>query len=142
MSKLPVQLKDTAVFFCWIGGIFIIAGLCWFLTKPLRADLLRQTVNRAWAESGESFRLREPIAPGTMKPGLSRLGSWYSVDDENRALVFTLIADGIFLPCTAIVDSNGKVQNIMPLIGNGEKFMNRISPGIKQLYIRRIEGRP
>ena len=130
------RFRDAFICTGWIAGLICAAGLCWGLTAPLRTSLLQQAVNKAWTRTGESPRLEAPVAnPG---PRLSRLGAWYTCD-EGRAVIFTIIADGIFLPCAAMVGSNGKVEKILPLTASGEKMMNRVSPGILQLHIRRIE---
>ena len=137
-------LKDTAVLLGWIAGLLCIGGLCWFLSKPLRTDILRQSINRAWTRTNETRRLDATVGPGVLKPGLMRLGTWYTVTggdgNGNRALIFTVIADGSFLPCAAIVNRDGKVDEILPLTAGGSKLLNRISPGVLNFYIRRIEG--
>ena len=146
MKELTVPgIRDTAVLLGWIGGLLCIGGLCWFLTKPLRTDFLQQSVNRAWMRTNETRRLDTPVATAAMKPGLSRLGTWYTMTDKNttdnnRALVFSVISGGSFFPCAAIVNQEGKVEEILPLTASGAKLMNKISPGILRLYIRRIEG--
>jgi len=113
--------------------------LCWSLTRPLRTDLLRNSINRAWSQTGESRWLQAPVLPGSLPSRLSRLGTWYTTE-EGRVLVFTIITDGVFLPCAAIVDASGMVEEIMPLGPRGEKTLARVSPGIIALHIRRIQG--
>ncbi|MCL2833653.1 MAG: DUF3821 domain-containing protein [Treponema sp.] len=134
------KLKDTAIFFGWIAGLLVIGGLCFFLTGSLRSDLLQSSINRAWAQSGVAYRLQAPADPGSVSPALSRLGSWYTIDEENRALVFTLVSDGIFLPCAAIVDSQGKTVKMLPLSSSGDKIFDRVPDKVKLLYQRRIEN--
>jgi len=140
MNRLVIpKFRDSAIFCCWIAGLLLIGSLCWFLTRPVRSEFLLRSVNRAWTQSGQTERLQGPIDPKTMKPELSRLGFWYSVDDENQALVFTMMTDGVFLPCAAIVDQQGKVEKILPLNSGGEKSLDRVPEKVLQLYIRRIE---
>ena len=139
-KQLLDRLKDSSILLAWIAALFLIACLCWVLTKPLRADILRRSVNNAFTQTGTSRQLGEVLAPGTLSPSIERLGYWYSIDNDRRVLVFSLIAEGIFLPCAAIVNSNGRVEELIPLSSSGGKIFNRISPGLKQLYIRRIEG--
>ena len=141
MSNISIpRLKDTLIFLGWIGGLICIGGLCWFLSRPLRVELLRQSVNRGWTYTGDSRRLESSVVPQTLKSWQARLGTWYNIGGGNRALIFTLIGDGIFLPCAAIVNPSGRVEEILPLGGNGDKLLSRVSPGIIRLYIRRIEG--
>ena len=141
MSKFTAdRLKDSLIFIAWVGGLLCIGGLCWFLSKPLRVEQLRQSVNRGWIETGYNYRLDAPVLPQALNSGQARLGTWYNMSGGNRALIFTLIGDGVFLPCAAIVNSGGKVIEILALGNDGEKLLGNISPGIMKLYIRRIEG--
>ena len=140
MNKLLLdRLKDTSIFLGWIAGLLLISGFCWFLSRPLRVNFLMSSINNAFTQSGDTRRLTESVTAGSLSPGLERLGTWYNLNTGNKAIVFTLIADGIFMPCMAVLDSVGKVQEIIPLSSNGSRMLTRISPGIIQLYIRRIE---
>ena len=141
MSKFLIhKLKDSIILFSWMGGLVFIAGLCWFLTRPLRTEFLRYSINHAWIMTGNTLRLEMPVAPGTLEPGLSRLGTWFTLNNGNRALIFTLASGGQFIPCAAIVDSGGKVVEFVPL--SSGPGLDRVSPGIVQLHKRRIEGQP
>jgi hypothetical protein len=141
MSNISIpRLKDTAILFGWIAALLLIGCLCWFLTMPLRNDTLRNSVNRVFIQAGDARRLDAPIAPAAIKPSLGRIGTWFTMRDGYRALVFSLIADGVFLPCAAIVNPQGKLEEIIPLSDGGAKLLARVSPGIIKLYTRRIEG--
>ena len=141
MKAFPIpRFRDTILLICWIAGLVSICGLCWFLSGPLRADLLQRSINRAWISSGDSRRLETQIPPGSLKPNLERLGTWYTLAGGNRVLVFTIISDGIFLPCAAIINPRGKVIEMTPLGMNGRRLLSRAPSGIIQLYTRRIEG--
>ena len=146
------QVKDAAILIGWIAGLVLIAGLCWFLTQPLRSVYLLNAVNRVLAQSGDSRRLGERMPPGAVEAGLSRMGSWYTMRESSlrlagnvpagrRALVFTFIGEGTFFPCVAMV-AGGKVEEFIPLGSHGEKMLKRVSPGVLRIYARRIEGSP
>jgi len=136
---MTFRFKDVMILSCWIAGLICIGGLCWGLTGPLRTSLLQQAINRAWTRT-EAPRLLE-TSVSNLNPRQSHIGTWYSCDDGTRACIFTIIADGIFLPAAAIVDSDGNVEDILPLTAGGQRLLNRVSPGIIQLHIRRIEER-
>jgi hypothetical protein len=141
MNKFSIlRFKDTAILCGWIGALILICCLSWFLTRPLRADFLRNSVNRVLVRTGEIRRLEALTPAAAIKPSLGRMGTWFNMNDGYRALVFTLIADGVFLPCAAIVDPLGKMEEIIPLSPSGLKLLNRVSPGIIKIYTRRIEG--
>ena len=138
-KQLLDKLKDTSILIAWIFGLILISCLCWVLSKPVRTDFLRRSINNALIYSANSQQLGQALPPGSLNPGLEHLGVWYALDNGSKAVIFSIIADGIFLPCAVIVNTNGKVQELIPLSSSGRKILNRISPGIIQLYIKRIE---
>jgi hypothetical protein len=151
--------KDSLLFSLWIGVIFLAAFLCWFLTQPLRADILKNAVNRNLSErtgsdrnpsalgsggasGGEAApRLEKFIPPGGLESGTFRMGYWFTIKDgkNSKALVFVLAAEGTFLPCLAIV-TDKKVEAILPLGSHSKELFGRLTPGVLRIYVRRIEG--
>jgi hypothetical protein len=139
-NSLMPRIKDSAILLGWIGGIILAGGLCWQLTRNTRAELLMVSVNLALAGEGNPLRLEKPIAFRDLPSNAARMGTWFSLEDGNRkALVFTMIAGGSFLPCAALVDAGGKVERIFPLNSHSSKLLSRISPGVLRIYTRRIE---
>jgi len=148
-----VIFRDTIKIFGWIASILIIAGLCWTLTQSVRNRFLARAVNRVLEQYGDSRRVAE-LSSSVGTGGTSLIGSWHNITearkvgvfpDENfpvgsSAFIFSFIAEGTIFPCVAVVDSMGKVQEFIPLNTHGKKILDRISPGILKLYIRRIEG--
>jgi hypothetical protein len=153
LSKLldSVIIRDAIKLFGWIGSILIAAGVCWMLTQPVRNRYLLRAVNRGLEQYGDSRRVAE-LSSG--RGGVSLIGSWYTMtkarqqgisgaddfSEGTKAFVFSFIAEGTFFPCVAVIDPEGKVKEFIPLNIHGKKMMDRISPGILKLYIRRIEG--
>ena len=159
-------VKDTAIFFGWITGILLIAGICWSVTQPVRNRFLLKAVNRVLEQSGDSRRLGELFSPGRSSP---LVGAWYTMSQVRQtnvsgnetslspyqraedgrqmsalavrtsAFVFPFIGEGTFFPCVAVITEDGKVEEFIPLNSHGEKILSRISPGILRLYERRIE---
>jgi hypothetical protein len=141
-SGIP-RLKDLSILAGWIGGLLLIGGLCWFLSAPLRTQRLMKSVNRVFALAGDPRRLDAAIPPSELSSEASRIGTWYNMAFShagNRAVVFTLIAEGRFFPCAAEINPEGRVEEIIPLSGEGEGALAVLSPGSIQIYIRRIEG--
>jgi len=136
-------LRNAAIFVGWIAGLILIAGLTWFLTEPARNRFLLKAVNQVLEQYGDSRRLELPVSPGTLKAGVSKMGSWYTMTElpeGSRAFIFTFIGDGSFFPCAALVAPGGKVEEFLPLNSQGQRMMKRISPEILKLYAWRIEG--
>ena len=148
MVRLAPRFKDTLISITWIGGLVLIGGLSWYLTRPLRTNFLMNSIDQALISMGDSRRLEAAVNPenrGTFGPlnfgPLSTKGHWFSLrGEEDRLLFFTLISDVTFLPCAAILSPEGKVKEIIPLSSRGESALNYVSPVIVRLYIRRIEG--
>ena len=141
------RVKDSFILIAWIAGLLLIGGLCWFLTRSVRTDFLKNSINNALIKMGDPRSLEAPITLGNIKSGrasgpLSPQGQWFKLKgEENRLLFFTLFSDGTFFPCAAIMNPQGKVAEILALSNRGEKMLANVSPGIIRLYIRRIEGR-
>ena len=137
--------RDSLILIAWISAILLIGGLFWLLTRPIRTEFLQRSIDRALTAAGDERHLDSPLT-GPLTPQrtfgpLSPQGYWFSLkEEENRLLFFTLIADGTFQPCAAILNPWGKVVEIIALSGRGEKALSNVSPGIIRLYIRRIEG--
>ena len=133
-------IKDAMILFGWIAAMLVIAGVCWVLTQPVRNRFLVRAVNRVLAQSGDSRRLTGPVLSGGRGSLLS--GSWFAMTGggSDRAFVFSFIGDGAFFPCAAIITQDGKVREFVPLNSYGERALKRVSPGILNIYTRRIEG--
>jgi hypothetical protein len=133
--------KDLGIFAGWIGGILLIGGGLWFFTQSVRREMLQEQVNRVLADAGYSQYL-EGSLPGTALPtrGIP-LGTWYTLSNSgSRALVFSIMADGVLFPCVAVVSPLGKVDEIIPLNSYSEQTLKQLPQGIIKTYIRRIEA--
>ncbi|MDR1031306.1 MAG: hypothetical protein LBL76_10610 [Treponema sp.] len=143
--KIRDSLKARGLFIGWIAGILVAGGGVWFYTQPLRSTILLQTVNQVLESIQDSRRLEELI-PHPVSWGRIPWGSWYTlVDSEDRAVVFSVMNQGIFIPCMAVVSaSTGKVvdDTILPLTKQPEQTLKQIPRGIITSYIRRIESPP
>jgi hypothetical protein len=137
------KFRDFAVFTGWIAGILLLGSLCWFLTRSPRADFLMRSVNRSLREGGYSVAVGRPLTQRELEPEAARMGQWFFQAGEEeqyrRVLVFTMIDGGVFFPCAALVNG-GTVEEIVPLSRYAGKFLTRVSPGVINLYKRRIEG--
>jgi len=148
MKNITVVLKDRAILAGWIAGLVLIASLLWSLSYPFRAFCLMRATNKVLITMDDPRRL---VAPVHHFAGLASLGCWYRLSggsggDANNAnaeslfYVFALVQGGILVPCGAEVSNEGKVIEIIPLSNHARQLMNRIPPGVIQMYVRRIEG--
>ena len=139
-DSLVKRIKDSSILIAWIGGLILIGGMSWFLSRHIRANFLMNSINQVLISMEDSRRLEAPINSGPRRSSGFK-GQWFSLfEEEDRLLFFTLISDRTFLPCAAILDPNGRVKELIPLSSRGERSPNFVSPGLIRLYIRRIEG--
>ena len=141
-NQSPHQAKDTILLIGWIAVILIMAVCLWIFTQQSRNNSLIIAVNKVLEQSGDSRKLRELDA--LELPYSFGMSKWFSLDsgkqfsDEKKAFVFSLLGEGTFFPCLAVVADDGKVEEFIPLNVHGEKIIKRISPGILKIYSRRI----
>ncbi|GHU94616.1 hypothetical protein FACS189479_07580 [Spirochaetia bacterium] len=136
-GKFP-WLKDSCLLLGWMAGLFLVGGLLWSLTEPVRGRVLQKTVNRVMADTGESLRLSGALEKTPVKR--MPLGTWYHIDgSDDRMLVFPLISGGAVFPCGAVVNPGGKVERVIPLGVHGEQLFKDLPQGILRIYIHRIE---
>jgi len=135
------QAKNPAVFISWISAILILAGLFWVLTQPLRTRTLVRAVNRVLEQSEDFRRLNEYSTNGGA--GFFGMNAQFIVSGDAagmKAVVFPFLGEGTFFPCLAMLNADGRVVEFIPLNNHGKRVMSRMSPGILQIYVRRIEG--
>ena len=133
-------LKEPALLLGWIAVIILMAALSWFLTQPLRSRLFQRAVNRALEQSNVPERLGEPIQNGALSFGIGGNYFYMGISAESTAYIFTLIGEGSFFPCLALINREGIVEEIIPLGLHAQRMIKRISPGTLAIYARRIEG--
>ncbi|MCL2601725.1 MAG: hypothetical protein FWD91_02810 [Treponema sp.] len=143
-NKNTAPLKDAAIFAGWIAGLILIAGLAWFFTQPVRGRVILASVNNVLERSSDPRRLAAPITTALQPTGASRAGLWFAAanrtSEKSFIFIFAFIAEGTFFPCAAVVSARGEVQEFIPLSVHGERVLRRISPGIQDVYKRRIVG--
>lgn len=138
INSLVPELQDRAIFFGWVAGLAIAGALLWTLTQPLREDYLLRSVNRLFTAANDNRRLAAPLGRAQAKSGPT--GVWYSLRNSTSTMyVFTVMRDGILVPCGAQVSPEGTVEAIIPLGVNAVQVFDRISPALMRIYIQRIE---
>ncbi|MDR2470801.1 MAG: hypothetical protein LBD09_01660 [Treponema sp.] len=149
LKNLFSRMKDSLLLGGWIGGILLLGGLLWFFTRPFQTQALMNQVNRTLARREEpaGWRLLAPIPRRELGREGKFRGFWYTRSggdaDEaaaGRAVVFTVMGSGVLIPCAAAVSPAGLVEEIFPLTLGGEAGLERLTPGIMEAYIRRIEA--
>jgi hypothetical protein len=133
------SLKDRAILAGWIAGLILAGALLWSLSFPFRSACLMRSVNKTLTETGDERRLLTPLS----RPVKGQLptGCWYVLDKPDTLFfVFTVMRDGMFVPCGAEISGDAKVTDIIPLGNHARQVMERIPPGLIHVYTHRIES--
>ncbi|MDR2110615.1 MAG: hypothetical protein LBP32_04840 [Spirochaetaceae bacterium] len=137
-GALSSGTKNAGILAGWIGGILIAGGLAWFLTQPLRVNFLMRAVNQVFLRAGEAHRLSAAIPPENHE---RPFGSWYALENSpDRAVVFSVMIDGVLASFAAIVSPEGTVDSVIPLSGHAVQIMDRLPGSTLRPYIRRVEA--
>jgi hypothetical protein len=140
-EKRRFGIRDMGILAAWIAGLCLAGGLAWFLTQPLRNSFVIHTVNRTLERSGESRRLEAPVSPWGKNGAAFQLGSWYTVREETgRAVVFSIMNDGILAPYAAFLSGQGTAGPFIPLSVHAERLLDRLPREVLQTYVWRIES--
>jgi hypothetical protein len=140
MNDLTSAVKDRAVFLGWVAGLVLIAALFWSLSFPFRSVCLMNSTNKTLAAMNDARRLCAPLLR-PIAAGTDPLGCWYRLSDSDSLFfVFTIMREGILVPCGAEIAENGKLVEIIPLGSHARQVMNQIPPGLVQLYVHRLES--
>ena len=139
--KDTMIIKDSLVFIAWISAILLVAGIIWALTQPVRNRFLVKAVNQVLEQSEDPRRLTEPSynAKGASMFAGSNFEMGRIQGERKNAIVFSFIGEGTFFPCIAVISSEGKVEEFIPLNNYGEKLLQHIPPGILKIYSKHIE---
>ncbi|MDR1251559.1 MAG: hypothetical protein LBK62_05270 [Treponema sp.] len=133
------ELKGRAIFLAWIAGILLAGLLLWSLTQSLQARNLLRAVNKVLISLEDSRRLSAPL--GRRAVTTNPMGIWYSMLGSSASMfVFPIMWDGILIPCGALVSSEGKVEELLPLTGHARQVLDQLPQGLVQLYVRRVEA--
>jgi hypothetical protein len=133
------NLSETPVFTVWVAALALAGSLLWGLTVGARGDITIKTVNRYLGSIGENRRIESALSTWRIPGRVTQLGTWYTMTSAEKAVIFPLIMEGIFSPCLAIINSDGKLGTLIPLTANGDSILPRLNPGYLQIWTDRIE---
>ena len=145
-TLLKGELRDAGVFLGWIAGMFLIAGLAWFFTRPVRAGSAIRHINATLSALGETRKLEAPLVfdrsvPRRKAARAARLGVWYTLaNSEDRGVVFSIMADGILAPFLVFVSPGGEAGQPIPLGAHSALIMDRLPRGTIRASMSRFEA--
>jgi hypothetical protein len=137
------RLKEAGVFLAWLAGLFLIAGLAWFFSRSVRTDASMRTINTALRSAREFRQVEAPLAdksiPRLKAAKAAQLGTWYSLQNsEDRAVVFSIMTDGILAPYVLFISPKGEAGQPLPLGAHSARMLERLPPELVQTYSNRL----
>jgi hypothetical protein len=135
--NLNINIKNKALTLGWVLGIILVSGLFWRLTQGLQSYYLLRAVNTVFISMDDPRRVSSSLP---QNGGHGLYGYWYSMYwSDEKMFVFSVIHDGISIPLGAIVNSNNKVKEVIPLSANAIQYFEKLPASVIQMYITRIE---
>jgi hypothetical protein len=136
-QDIKFKLKDHFIFSGWIAGLVVAFALVWILCRPLLSAYLMASANQSL--QGKMPRLSAPAQLATDKA--MPLGMWYSLENsKDMVFIFTIIQEGILIPCGARISSDGKVAELFPVGRHAQAVWDAIPANVAGMYARRIEN--
>jgi outer membrane protein OmpA-like peptidoglycan-associated protein len=134
-------LKSTGIFAGWIAGILVVGGLVLGFTQNIRDQSLKNSVNTVLAELRDPRQLDQVIPDNELPKNMSNLGTWFTrAGSDNRLLVFSIMNEGIPVPCLAELTTDGTVSELIPLNGHSRQVLKNLPKGTLNVYLNRIEA--
>jgi hypothetical protein len=133
------SLNENSVFAIWMAVIVLVCALLWGLTAGLRSNITINVVNKILSGEGEERQIEHAISMWHIPGNIAQLGMWFTMTSHENAVIFPFIIDGIFSPCLAIIDNDGKIGKLIPLTVNADRVISRTSPGYLRILVDRIE---
>ena len=133
------SLSETSIFAIWIVILMLTGALLWGFTTDMRNDIMAKTINKILDEAGEQRRLETAVSTWHIPGNLTQFGTWYMMTSHENAVLFSIITEGIFLPCLAIINNDGNLGALIPLTVNADRVISRMDPGHLRIWVDRIE---
>jgi hypothetical protein len=134
------NLNEMSIFAIWFVVMVFAGVLTWGLTAGTRGNVTIETVNRYLDSIGESRQIASAVPTWHIPGRVTQIGTWYNMTSTEKAVIFPLIREGIFSPCLAVINSDGKIGTLIPLTANGDSVLPRLNPGYLQIFTDRIES--
>jgi hypothetical protein len=133
------NLNKTSVFAIWMAVITLAGALIWGFTAGLRNNITANMVNKILADLGEKRRIEQAVSTWHIPGNIAQFGTWFTMTSNENAVIFPFIVEGIFSPCLAIIDNDGKLGKLLPLTVNADRVISRSNPGYLLILTERIE---
>ena len=129
MKKISPSLKEKLILAAWISGLIIASALLWSLSASFRSRLAMNSVNSVLNEMNDDRRLLSP----------AEIPDCYMLADSNSLFyVFSIMWEGILVPCAAEISEEGIVIDTIPLGNHAMQIIKFIPQEQIQIYLNQI----
>ena len=139
MSYKGNSFKDKAVFASCIFFVIIIFTLIWKFSSSFRTELLMRSVNNTLYAMNDNRHLyaSAEMPNKTNVP----IGYCYAISgSESLFYVFSIMWEGILVPCGAEISEEGEVSNLTPIGNHARQIFKYIPEEQIMVYTRRFES--
>jgi hypothetical protein len=134
------DLTPRGYFVIWLCGLLLIAFLLWQLSGTARSAMEINLANKILENAGGKNKISSALK-GWFLPGrATQAGTWYLLQDDNIALIFTVPVDGLFVPFLATFNTVNEIEAIYPLSKTAEYTVlpEKNNSGILDMWMLRI----
>ena len=129
MKKISPSLKEKLILTAWISGLIIASVLLWTLSSSLRSRITMNSVNSVLNAMNDERRLLSP----------AEIPDCYKISDSNSLFyLFSVIWEGILVPCGAEISEDGEIIDTVPLGNHARQIIKFIPQGHIQIYLQQI----
>jgi outer membrane protein OmpA-like peptidoglycan-associated protein len=134
-------LKNTGIVAGWIVSFISLWGLLFGLTQQVRAQILKDSVNKTLEELHDPRKLDQLIPAEALPKNMGSLGTWYTqVGAEERFCLFSILNEGIAVPYLASLSEQGTVTELLPLNTVARQILVNLPSETLALYLSRMEA--
>ncbi len=134
------KLKDMMIFAGWILGILVFGGLLWYLTQDFRDHRMVRTINAVLIQNNDRRRvlsvLSDQLTSGRTFQHYERFSV---VGSAGIAVVITMYDNAVPAVCAVFVNSDGTVQDFVPLDDHSAQIWGRLEKTKRDVYTIYIE---
>ena len=129
MKKISSSLKEKLILTAWISGLIIASVLLWSLSSSFRSMLTMNSVNSFLSTINDERRLLSPV----------EIQNCYKIADSNSLFcLFSIMWEGIMVPCAAEISQEGTVINTIPIGNHASQIIKFIPEEQIQIYLKQI----
>jgi hypothetical protein len=136
--KFFKELTARGYFVIWICGLLLIIFLPWQLSGAARSAQEIKLANNVLEEAGEKNKIVSVLQDWLLPGRATQAGTWFLLQDNSIALLFTVPVNGVFAPFLATFDVENALKAIYPLTKTAHYIALKTNSSILDVWTFRI----